>query len=1382
MDSKYFLNQNEYSTLGALLWYNPICHFKKAIYTPLGLGVRCFHIVIGVAELLPVIGQIVSLFENVIAWVVYNSNKRQFQDQKIQKIEKINEDGFNEIDLLNNKIGFINTKVEVTEAFLFAKDKTQFLNDLLQNDPDKLHDFFSKWVKTLESKKKCIDEYKIMNQSTDSYKSRYAKIEFLKKNELKNEYELLRSDVLPDMAVFIFQNLSRLNKHSDKEPIFNVESLSAIKTILDVHHRIKRENNQVDFTAETFGNIIYKAFLSKAHSKDVESSAVNIKYFYELCGEQGIKILDIPDLNSYLKDEVEQDSVIFTLNVLLNLSQEVFNKEAPRIIEDYVSNNKESLKLIKWILENRNEEQLKVFRNREDLIPSYYYHSLIDLLLLKDHRDEFKFIRDEPKYRKLFAEFNEFDSHKTSSDTLSSLDKMLILVRGNKTALALSKNSYSILTEKLSSEFLNTIMRCRSLEKLVEDLFHPFSEGGCGTQTGYQRVILDLQHIGESNIDLLKKILTQPVLSVYVTDYSRSGNLWAGYPNGIQWLLNSKHHGYETGKNGVKKLLKLIYKKDRDFLIECCLAEDPNNGNLNVLSRLFLNENFNPERDSKVKILQGPSYYNSGWVDWFEGSLAKEVREERADEFFKLFAIEMLIKKWFNPIENKSPLIQLKNDLKEGKIDFKKYKSDKAALMSEIQSNFFKLMNELIILEIDKFENDSPTKNELIRKIRNGSVKTIIDNSVLMMENIQSRKAIMDENLEDLEKNTDYLDLLIDGLKDESNEKVIAFEKNLIQKYEKIKIKNPQDENLIQTLMERSFGANDLKNIQRTIFDLKSKKKVQFPLFPKLCEIRGGHLCLDGVDSKNVKNLVGVAYAKVKTISFSGMKGEWVSVAIKSLCNTFSELEAIEIHRNDLKTLIKPLSELIKEGKIQKIQIRFLDNPSSEKLMEEERFQDFEIIVDGEGYHFNQSILKRFGLFEEAKQWAELFKSDSEEIDLEKWNSFKNRAFLANQGMIQLTPSNLDEYSKSIDEDVFNPPLNSEQLSEFAAKPHDYLDKIDACFEENAALLFVKNPYFSKLFGDSFDGKFSLKDEEWFLSIADNSEALESIFTYLLENRIDVKTEAVAQELLIIANLWMDESLKNLLKLECARNGVDCNKYQLYSCQLKDEKTLKKVFGTIRESLNNKEFQSCKIQLLDLPCSYEILSETEREDYRKLADFKLDYNEFHSSLLKLFGLIDEYKNLELMNNDKKYEWGIFSSQYNLFKSEEFLRKYELAVTQGVIEITLKNIDSYEKWFEEGDFSLVDNKTDSSLSLEERYLNVPKGILFLKNGYFRNLLKDEGGKDFSITKEKWFIDNLESPQILEALLLYILENRYPGEEDYSTEVIEQVQKIVMEWEG
>ena len=74
------------------------------------------------------------------------------------------------------------------------------------------------------------------------------------------------------------------------------------------------------------------------------------------------------------------------------------------------------------------------------------------------------------------------------------------------------------------------------------------------------------------------------------------------------------------------------------------------------------------------------------------------------------------------------------------------------------------------------------------------------------------------------------------------------------------------------------------------------------------------------------------------------------SEAVKSLCNTFSELETIEIHRKDLKNLINPLSDLIKEGKRQKIQIRFLDHPDSEKLIKEEQFQDFKVKVNGKSH------------------------------------------------------------------------------------------------------------------------------------------------------------------------------------------------------------------------------------------------------------------------------------------------------------------------------------------------------------------------------------------------------------------------------------------------
>ena len=344
------------------------------------------------------------------------------------------------------------------------------------------------------------------------------------------------------------------------------------------------------------------------------------------------------------------------------------------------------------------------------------------------------------------------------------------------------------------------------------------------------------------------------------------------------------------------------------------------------------------------------------------------------------------------------------------------------------------------------------------------------------------------------------------------------------------------------------------------------------------------------------------------------------------------------------------------------------------------------------------------------------------------------------------------------------------------------MDKIDSYFNNNAALLFVKNSYFSAIFGEKFGGKFSLEKEEWLSGEAENEKALKAIFTYLFENRIEVETEEVAQELLNIADLWSDKGFKSLLKLECARNGIDCNKYQLYSFQIQDEKLRKTVCGNIRDRFKNKEFQSFKIQILDKPL-YSNLSEREKKDYNNLYDLEIGYYVFNSSILKLFGLMNEAQELVRENESIKSRgaYTIFDSCLNYHQPHEFLRKYKQAKKEGVIEITLENIDQIEKWFEEGGPSLIDKKKDSALSLEERYLKVPKDVLFLKSAYFRKLLKGDAAKDFCITKEKWFIDNMESPQVLESLLTYILEDSIPDEE-HSKEVIDQVEKIVAGWDA
>ena len=57
-------------------------------------------------------------------------------------------------------------------------------------------------------------------------------------------------------------------------------------------------------------------------------------------------------------------------------------------------------------------------------------------------------------------------------------------------------------------------------------------------------------------------------------------------------------------------------------------------------------------------------------------------------------------------------------------------------------------------------------------------------------------------------------------------------------------------------------------------------------------------------------------------------------------------------------------------------------------------------------------------------------------------------------------------------------------------------------------------------------------------------------------------------------------------------------------------------------------FQSFKIQLLDLISLFEKLSETEKEDYYKLKDFKIGNKRFNSSILNFYGLRDESHELE----------------------------------------------------------------------------------------------------------------------------------------------------------
>jgi len=192
--------------------------------------------------------------------------------------------------------------------------------------------------------------------------------------------------------------------------------------------------------------------------------------------------------------------------------------------------------------------------------------------------------------------------------------------------------------------------------------------------------------------------------------------------------------------------LKLIYKEDRDFFIDCCLAEGPMYNHFNSLSRLFINKNFNSERKCEEEFLKGPTYYNSDWIEWFEESLAKEVREEGFEVFLVTFTQEMK-HKFFKLIEeNELPINQLKMDYNEGKLGANEYGIKKDGLLDDTKESFFNLMNESIILHMDMLENSNPSANmELIRQIRGGVIKTMISNIATQIQ--------QEETLNDSEEN-----------------------------------------------------------------------------------------------------------------------------------------------------------------------------------------------------------------------------------------------------------------------------------------------------------------------------------------------------------------------------------------------------------------------------------------------------------------------------------------------------------------------------------------------------------------------------------------------------------------------------------------------------
>ena len=94
MISNYLLLQQDYTLYNAITWRNCVGHYHRA-YTPaLSYSQRFFHATIALVELLPIVGQIISLFEMAIAYLFGPSTVlADLAKKPIQHI-KIKEDPF----------------------------------------------------------------------------------------------------------------------------------------------------------------------------------------------------------------------------------------------------------------------------------------------------------------------------------------------------------------------------------------------------------------------------------------------------------------------------------------------------------------------------------------------------------------------------------------------------------------------------------------------------------------------------------------------------------------------------------------------------------------------------------------------------------------------------------------------------------------------------------------------------------------------------------------------------------------------------------------------------------------------------------------------------------------------------------------------------------------------------------------------------------------------------------------------------------------------------------------------------------------------------------------------------------------------------------------
>ena len=206
----------------------------------------------------PIFGQIAALFEKIIADAIYAAALKKVPDQKISK--KIAEfDKYNKTTITKIE-GIINNKIDKnTIEFLSAKNKKQFLEDMLKNDPKKLHLFVKDWVKTLESNIKDLEKYSAMQMDFESF----CKFQSLgKSDEFKAKCEMLDDKIVLVMSQFIFQNLSVINNQLEKDLIINSDNLSQILGLIKFHYK--------DF-GNKINSIMFESFFSNSNSKNVES-------------------------------------------------------------------------------------------------------------------------------------------------------------------------------------------------------------------------------------------------------------------------------------------------------------------------------------------------------------------------------------------------------------------------------------------------------------------------------------------------------------------------------------------------------------------------------------------------------------------------------------------------------------------------------------------------------------------------------------------------------------------------------------------------------------------------------------------------------------------------------------------------------------------------------------------------------------------------------------------------------------------------------------------------------------------------------------------------------------------------------------------------------